>query len=338
MRLILRRLFPLVAISLAQLSIAQDVPLISGGAGFFTSTNGGFTSYFPTIMPLVAAPVGRHFLFESRDSLLETITPRSGGQSYQTKFFADVTYLQLDYLASKRLTLVAGKFLTPFGTYTERLSPIWISNLQDAPLISSIGTIGGSGTGGVVRGAVLSTGKMKVDYSAYLSANVTAKQFQASHAVGGRVEVFFPGSRLELGTSYSRLLQGVNSNSSGAHVWWQPWSEPLAIRSEYAHGPHAQGYWVEAAYRLSDWGGPNSLVGRLEPVFRIQQVFRNSPDSSDGLPSADTQRTDFGLDYHLPHEWRINTSYARQFSSSGDRNVWETGIVYRFLFPAWRGK
>ena len=34
----------------------------------------------------------------------------------------------------------------------------------------------------------------------------------------------------------------------------------------------------------------------------------------------------------------VFTSYARQFSSTGDRNVWETGIVYRFLFPAWKGK
>jgi hypothetical protein len=34
---------------------------------------------------------------------------------------------------------------------------------------------------------------------------------------------------------------------------------------------------------------------------------------------------------------RILTSYGRQFSSTDDHNVWETGIVYRFLFPAWKG-
>jgi len=113
---------------------------------------------------------------------------------------------------------------------------------------------------------------------------------------------------------------------------------PLKFRSEYAHGAHAAGYWIETDYRLSKFGGPESLIGRLEPVFRWQQVFRNSPDPTDGLPSADTKRTDFGLDYHLPHEVRINTSYGRQFSPLGNRNVWETGIVYRFLFPAWKGK
>jgi hypothetical protein len=121
-------------------------------------------------------------------------------------------------------------------------------------------------------------------------------------------------------------------------VWWTPVSIPLKIRSEYAHGPHSQGYWVESDYRLSQFKGENSLIGRLEPIFRIQQTFRNSPSSSDGLPSVDTQRVDFGMDYHLPHEVRINTSYARSFASTGDVNIWETALIYRFLFPAWRGK
>ena len=59
---------------------------------------------------------------------------------------------------------------------------------------------------------------------------------------------------------------------------------------------------------------------------------------SDGLPLVNSQRVDFGLDYNLPHNARIITSYARQFSSAGNRNIWETGIVYRFLFPAWKGR
>jgi hypothetical protein len=73
-------------------------------------------------------------------------------------------------------------------------------------------------------------------------------------------------------------------------------------------------------------------------VFRFQQTFRSAPDSTDGLPSASTQRADFGLDYRLPHEVRINTSYSRRFSSTGNANIWQTGLVYRFLFPAWRSK
>ena len=141
----------------------------------------------------------------------------------------------------------------------------------------------------------------------------------------------------KVGPVYSHLLQGQQGNSEGVDVWWQPYRVPLAIRSEYAHGPSSQGYWVEAAYRLSQWNGPDSWLGRLEPVFRMQQTFRDKP-GSDQLPAVNTQRADFGLDYHLPHEVRVNTSYARQFASTGNINIWETTVTYRFLFPAWKGR
>jgi len=80
------------------------------------------------------------------------------------------------------------------------------------------------------------------------------------------------------------------------------------------------------------------LLGRLETVFRMQQTFRSQPDANDSLPDVNTQRADFGLDYHLSHSVRINTSYGRQFASTGDVNIWETALIYRFLFPVWKEK
>src|SRR5215469_14290173 len=315
---------------------AQDTPLISGGAGFFTSTNGGNTTYIPTLAPVLAAPLGQYVLVESRATLLEAFFPSGGG--YDTTHFIGLAYLQGDYIATPHLTVVGGYFLTPFGTYNERLSPIWINNFQDAPLIASIGTMTGSGTGGMVRGSAVSTPKFSVDYAYYFSATSTNEQFHSSRSTGGRVGVFFPKPRLEVGASYGRLLEGTHQNYSGVYVWWLPPQSAFQLRSEYAHAPHSQGYWIETDYRLSRFGGRESWVGRLEPVFRWQQTFRNSPDPSDGLPAADTQQVEIGLDYHLPHELRINTNYARQFSATGDRNLWKTGIVYRFLFPTWKGR
>ena len=329
----------LSALSLVPNLAAQDTPLISGGVGFLTTTNGGNTTYSPTIEPVLAAPIGQRLLVESRAALLESFFPLGNGQGYDTTHFTGFTYLQADYLATSHITVVGGYFLTPFGTYNERLTPIWISNFQDGPLIFPIGTMGSaSGTGAEVRGNAVSTGKVSVSYAAYFSAGSTVEQFQSSRSTGGQTSIYFPNARLEVGFSYGRSLEGQQSNAFGTDVWWEPEKIPLKIRSEYAHGAHSQGYWVESAYRLSQFGGEESWLGRLEPVFRIQQTFRNSPDATDGLPAADTQRADFGLDYHLPHEVRIDTSYARQFSSTGDKNVWETAIVYRFLFPAWRGK
>jgi hypothetical protein len=303
--------------------VAQDVPLLSGGVGFLTNTNAGNTSYQTVAVPVLEAPIGQHLLVESRANILETFSPQGNGQGYDHSTFLGLSYLQADYIATPHITVVGGYFLTPFGTYNERLSPIWISSL-DAPLIFSIGTMGsGSGTGGMLRGNAYSTDKVSISYAAYFSADSTNKQFQSSRSTGGQVYAYFPQTRLEVGASYGRSLVGAqSSNAFGAHLWWEPVKVPLKVRSEYAHGAHCD----------------DSLIGRLEPIFRLQKTFRNSPDPSDFLPAADTQRVDFGLNYHLPHEVRINANYARQFSSTGNFNIWETGIVYRFLFPAWKGK
>jgi hypothetical protein len=316
---------------------AQNTPLISGGVGLLTSTNGGVTNYQPVISPVAAVPLGEHLLVESRAYIEENIAPENGNGPYQGNFFASLQYLQLDYIAAPKLTVTIGDFLTPFGTYNERLTPIWISNFQDAPIIYPIGNQHGSSVGGMLRGAAFSNSHVQLNYVGYFSVESSVKQFSGERAAGGQFSMYLPDKRLEIGTSYSRLLQGQQGNSTGVHVWWQPYRVPLSIRSEYAHGPHAQGYWVEAAYRLSQWNGPDSWLGRLEPVFRMQQSFRDSPGQGDQLPSVNTQRADFGLDYHLPHEVRVNTSYARKFASTGNENIWETTLTYRFLFPAWKG-
>jgi hypothetical protein len=322
---------------------AQNTPLISGGVGFLTSTNGGSTSYTPVIEPLIAAPIGSHFLVESRAALTETFAPNGGDQpGYGHTHFIGLTYLQGDYIASSHITVVGGTFLLPFGTYNERLSPFWIGNFQAGPLIAGLGLMStGVGTGGMVRGSAISRPKYSFDYAAYFSSRVGTEQFVAKRSAGARTSLYLPQQRLEIGVSYDRLLQGFpasDENFYGAHVWWEPSNTAFRLRSEFARGHHAQGYWIEADYRIQAFGGLDSWIGRIEPVFRMQQTFRRDTVESDSLPLVDTQRADFGLDYNLPHNTRILTSYSRQFASNGNRNIWQTGIVYRFLFPTWKGK
>ena len=159
---------------------AQETPLISGGVGFFTSTNGGNTTYIPTITPLLVAPLGGHLQIESKANLLELFVPT--GKGYDTFHFVALSYLQGDYIANPHVTVVGGLFLSPFGTYTERLSPIWINNLQDSPLIYSIGTGTGTSLGGMLRGNAYSDGKISIDYAVYYSAHSNNEQFLASRS------------------------------------------------------------------------------------------------------------------------------------------------------------
>jgi hypothetical protein len=326
----------------ARYGAAQNTPILSGGVGFITSTNAGNTTYTPIIEPLLAAPIGQHFLIESRAALTETWAPNddTSNPGYNHSHFIGLTYLQGDYIASPHITLVGGSFLLPFGTYNERLSPIWIGNFQDGPSSSNIGLMStGIGTGAQLRGSAISRPKYSFAYAAYFSARSGNSQFSSERSTGGRGSLYLPEQRLEVGFSYNRLLQGKQENFFGTHLWWEPKNTGFRLRSEFNRGEHAQGYWMEFDYRPLAFGGPDSWIGRFEPLFRMQQTFRlDNSTISDGVALVNTQRADFGLDYNLPHNTRILTSYARQFSSTGNRNVWETGIVYRFLFPAWKGK
>jgi len=319
---------------------AQQTPILSGGVGFFSSSQGGDTTYSPIIEPLLAAPIGQHLLIESRAILTETFAPNTDGQAgYDHSHFIGLTYLQGDYLVSPHLTIVAGSFLLPFNTYNERLSPIWIGNFQDGPIIGTLGLLSSAtGVGGMLRGSVISRPKYSIDYAAWFSGRSGNAQFNSLRSSGGRASLYLPEKRLEMGLSYDRQLQGTRENFYGAHLWWTPANTAFQLRSEFARGHHAQGYWVEAAYRTQAFGGLNSWIGRFEPLFRMQQTFRRDDIVSDSVPLVNTQEADFGLDYNLPHNTRILTSYSRQFSSSGDQNIWQTGIVYRFLFPTWKGK
>jgi len=323
-----------------QNGLAQDAPLISGGVAFFSNTNAGNTTYLPIIEPLLAAPLGPRVLIESRAALLETFAPQANNQNgYNHAHFIGLSYLQGDVIASSHFSFVAGDFLIPFNTYIERLSPVWIGNFQDGPLITALGTLSsGSGLGGMLRGNAIARSKISVDYSYFYSVRSGNAQFSAERGTGGRVSFYLPEKGIETGFSYDRQLQGKHENFYGAHVWWEPADTAFRLRPEFARGNHAQGYWIEADYRMKAFGGLDSVIGRFEPVFRMQQTFRRDTTATDGLPSVNTQRADFGLDYNLPHNTRIITSYARQLSSTENHNVWETGIVYRFLFPAWKGK
>ncbi len=180
---------------------AQDTPLLSGGVGFLSNTNGGNTTYSPIIEPLIAIPIGDRFLIESRAVLTESFFPNQTG--YDHNHFISLTYLQADYLASSHLTIVGGSFLTPFGTFNERLSPLWINNLQDGPLIAGLGAMGtGTGLGGELRGSAISRNKYSIDYVGYFSTRSGNEQFNSERSAGGRVSLYLPENRVEVGLSY----------------------------------------------------------------------------------------------------------------------------------------
>lgn len=329
----------LVAVFACGTAAAQNTPLISGAAGLLTNRNQGQSAFQPVIAPLIAAPLGKRVLIESRADIRDYRYESNGG--YPGDFEAGLQYAQTNISINNYLTLVAGKFLLPFNTYNERLSTIWVPLLQDAPIAYAIGTrTSGAGMGGELRGVMFSSAHAQFNYNAYVSAKSSTKQFESARTAGGQAAVYFPAKRLEIGFSYQRFLQQTHLNNWGTHVWWLPPNSAYQLRSEYSHGAASQGYWIEQTYRMSRFGGESSLIGRFQPVFRLQQTFRNRKNfagESDAMPSADVKQLDFGFNYNLPHEVRLNSSYSRSFTTK-NHNLWDLSLTYRFLFPTWKGR
>jgi hypothetical protein len=309
----------------------SGVPVISGAAGLITTRLGDSTFVQPVIAPVVLAPIGERVLVESRFDLREFVARGASG-NFEGTGFTSIQYLQADFLLAPQLTLVAGRFLTPFNIYNERFTPIWIRNLQDAPLIFPIGTrTQGSSNGAMLRGVAASGPKWQLNYATFFSASSNADKFEAGRAAGARVGVYLPTARVEVGGSYQRFLQDTHYNAFGGYLDWKP-SQTSDVRAELAHSPSGTGYWIEAAHRFGQPGG-TSLASGFQLVGRAQQFHRDQFLPNDFLPGVNTQEADLGVNYYLPHEVRLNASYGRRFSAPGDLNTWNVAITYRFLLP-----
>jgi hypothetical protein len=283
--------------------------------------------------------VGDRWLIEARAEFEGQFQRPPGGGPYGGPVDKHVDYAQIDYIANPYVTITAGRFLTPFGIFNERLYPVWIRSLQADPLILPIRTAPSDGA--MLRGGFPVNAEANMNYAVYVSAtSVGISSVDSERHVGGRMGFFLPGPRLEVGGSWQRTLQDDRRNAFGFHMGWQPAKLPLNLRSEFAHSFEGSGYWIEGAYRLSQAHFWQKATRRTEVVARAQQFYTGeiSADgaASLGLPGANTREADFGINYFLRDGLKGVASYGRQFSSAGNFNQWTYGIAYRFLVPLGR--
>jgi hypothetical protein len=319
---------------------AHYVPVITGGMGYVQTVSGGVPTLSPQINPVLLLPLGSHVLVESRTDFTGVFNKEFGTHGpYTGKVFKSVDYAQVDWLANTHVMATAGKYLLPFGLYNERLSPLWIRNLQDFPLTAAIGTPGsGAGDGVMLRGVATEHPSYSIQYSAYFSALSNVNQLQATRTSGGDVSVFFPDRRLEIGTSYQRFLQDRNINSEAVYASWQPKAVPVTVRAEFDQSYYGRGYWIEPVYMLTQvpWG--QKFFKNLQVAGRMEQFYVVHSGGSANLPGVDTQKFSFGMNYYIRDNLRLISSYGRQFSSQKDLNVWNFGSTYRFMWPLWPGR
>ncbi|OFX54775.1 MAG: hypothetical protein A2046_00520 [Bacteroidetes bacterium GWA2_30_7] len=144
----------------------------------------------------------------------------------------ELEYANVSYILNKYITLSMGKFLSPFGTFQERLHPAWINKFVDKPMGFDHGAVGpGTEIGFEIRGGI-SLGSSKMNYSLYISNGPSLntgtsdtmmagvleyENFEdnnSNKAVGGRIG-FLPlsNSSLELGISGQTGVVGASGDS-----------------------------------------------------------------------------------------------------------------------------
>jgi len=319
----------------------RPVPVVSGFGAFIPTWEGGSATLVTIVSPVVLVPLGNRWLIESRAAFEGDFTRPDGGGPFGGKVDKSIDYLQLDFIANKYVTLTAGRFLTPFGMYNERLYPNWIRALQTDPLILPMATE--STDGFMARGGFPVSSAVNLNYAAYFSTLSTVNKFESDRVVGGRFGFFFTGPRLEIGASLQHQLQDDHSNVVGMHLEWQPRALPLDIRSEYAYSDNGKGFWLEGAYRLTQVPFWRRVMSHTQVVGRVQDFYlgkNGSGGASDaGLPDADMSRMEFGINYFLKDGLKAVSSYGRTFSHvDGNSNIWTVGIAYRFAFPLGRSR
>ena len=314
----------------------KPIPVLSGSVGTFSFVTGGQNLIDTQINPVLLVPLGDHWLVESRAEFEGQFQRPPGGGPYQGPVDKHVDYAQVDYIANSYLTVTAGRFLTPFGIFNERLYPVWIRTLQPDPLTLPINTAPSDGA--MLRGGFPVGAEANLNYAVYVSAtSIGIGSVDSERHVGGRMGFFFPGPRLEVGGSWQRTLQDDRKNAFGFHMGWQPAKAPLNLRAEFARSFEGSGYWAEASYRLSQAHFWQKAMRRTEVVGRMQQFWVGSigPDAEDalGLPTVETREADFGVNYFLRDGLKGIASYGRQFNSEGNFNQWSFGLAWRFLVP-----
>ncbi len=226
------------ALGLTQ-AVAQDtskvkVPEKSALSGFFLTGNGfinfeksgssGFSLVHTSLSPILLWKISNNLFFESELELsLE-----------DGKTTADLGYATLHYVFNKYLILGGGKFLSPFGTFQERLHPAWVNKFSEAPLgFSHDGIIVGpmAEVGFEVRGGS-PLGNSKINYVAYVSNGPAISSNPSDPMMGGMLEsgkfkdnnndkavgarigfLPFSNSSMEIGVSWQNAYVGEKGDS-----------------------------------------------------------------------------------------------------------------------------
>lgn len=305
-----------------------------GGDGAFTQA--GFNPIF-------------HYVFDDR-VLVEAELELGSTEAGETEVVLE--YVTVDLFLTDTIVLVAGKFLSPLGTFQQNVHPAWINRFASAPPGYAHGGVPTNDVGVQLRGVLPRTPLGRITYALALTngpglaaeggmleevMTEGATRTAAGRAMtGGRIG-FIPASWMDLGLSYAagrtRVMEDENGEVMddpprdyrylGADLLARPWT-PLEFRGEYARQSVDEALGSVAPDK-ADWtawyvqaayrfsGAP------LEPVLRFGR-------SEAPLDDMSQEQWGFGLNWWLTASTVVKVGYESNSAlvagmESGDRSL-----------------
>lgn len=289
--------------------------------------NGSF--YLADFAPIFLYRGGDNILFEAGfDTTLANNAPANPG--YTTTF--NLSFAQLDYVATDWLTICAGDMLLPLGTYSERGAG-WLNKIPDDPLAVDA-LIPGSGVGVQLRGAApLGESGQILNYSVYgvngpssadgqanassldLGGNV-GPNLHSDPVGGGRLGYFIPFKPhydLELGVSAMAGEwdnAGIHTYAAGVLDASLHLGSSFEAKGEYIHSRYGSddqglvkqsGWWAQTSYKLAGLNAELPLINNVELLGRYDSLH-------DGLGTS-TRRYTLGYVYYITSAFLFEGDY-----------------------------
>jgi len=202
-------------------------PLITGyGFAGYTDRKGEKGTFEAGLNPILLWKLSDRLFFEGELELELSNNDEGEGETE-----LDLEYANLSYIVNDFVTLKAGKFLAPFGTFADRLHAAWINKLPDAPLPFGHDGLGPTSEIGLQASGGAPLGPTKVNYAFYVSNGPrlnTGKDepeeagmlhfdnnldINDNKAVGTRIG-FLPIPQLEVGYSFQYAKVGADVDAS----------------------------------------------------------------------------------------------------------------------------
>ncbi|ODU25113.1 MAG: hypothetical protein ABS95_00770 [Verrucomicrobia bacterium SCN 57-15] len=327
-------------------------PLITGWAGVgFEDRKGEKSTFSGSFDPILLWKLNDRLFFEGE---LEF-------EWMDNETEVNLEYANLSYIVNDYLTLKGGRFLTPFGTFADRLHPGWINKLPDAPLpFAEEGGIAPTSSLGLQASGGFPVGSTKFNYAVYVEngpkLNTTdpgeagrlefdnLTDINNNKGVGTRIG-FLPIPELELGYSfqYAKVGEDVDANAylhavdlnyvrSCPHLkgvvdvkaQWM-WSKVSDVTYDTGSGPFTFNNRRDGGYAQLAYRPSlvkNKFLQNLEGVCRWDMI--NNPSGAPAESAFDEQRWTLGLNYWLGSSTVVKAAYQfgdRRTPGEGRENV-----------------